>query len=860
MHISHTCKLLLWAVIVVSISACGGDENVSSHTDHQYVISLSASTGGTIYPSFITVNKGEIVHFTVIPDDGYSIESIVGCDSSPIGDAYATTDIHENCSVKASFSLNTYTVSTHTTSGGNISPEVRTINYGETAQFTVIANNGYSISNVSGCDGNLIGDVYTTGKIVANCTVKTLSAIDSTAPVAHISFPPPKSLTEGRMITVRGTATDVSEITAVHVNGQNAVTTDNYSNWSASISLDQGLNHLVIGTLDNAGNYNKSAAQAKIYSQGISFISIQSITLDQKNNRVLLVDASLDAVVAVDLVTGVREIISNRSTPNAATPLSYPVDLVLDSLNNRVLVLDWVLDAVVAVDLNTGVRTNISSPSFPDEKNSLSIPRKLVLDKTNNRVLVLDTGLNAIVAIDLTSGVRTIVTYEIPDGVLGSRGLELDSVNNRLLVGSPEYDAVITIDLNTGINSVLTDSIIPDSNNALSHPVDIVLDSVNNRVLILDWKLNSLIAVDLITRIRTIISDKLIFEAMNTAEGLKGMVLDSNQNRVLVVAAGLDAIVAVDLTTGKQSTISSNLIPNELNSSSDFRLNTPIDLALDQANSRVLVIDQYTDSILSVNLKTGARTLISDDPFSIFVSLPESLVLDSTLNRVLVTDEFRGEIIAVNLSTGTGTVLSSPSTPGATPSLSSPRDLTLDSTNNRILVVDSDLDAVVAVDLTTGVHTIISDSITPNAINAWSWPSSLELDSTNNRVLVLDTELASVTAVDLIDGTRTVISDPIHPDSTNVLTDPVDIALDSINNRVLVLDAYLSDAVISVDLDSGMRTIVSDAITPDQNNALINPSSLVLDSVNNVVLVSDVTLQAILAIDLMTGQRVFLSR
>lgn len=64
-----------------------------------------------------------------------------------------------------------YTANSHTSAGGQISPTSLTVNAGQTGQFTVTANNGFVLNNISGCGGSLAGNLYTTGLLTANCTV-----------------------------------------------------------------------------------------------------------------------------------------------------------------------------------------------------------------------------------------------------------------------------------------------------------------------------------------------------------------------------------------------------------------------------------------------------------------------------------------------------------------------------------------------------------------------------------------------------------------------------------------------------------------------------------------------------------------
>ncbi|MBZ9613375.1 DUF1566 domain-containing protein [Rheinheimera maricola] len=64
-----------------------------------------------------------------------------------------------------------YTVSTSAGSGGSISPTSKSVQSGQATTFTINANTGYSIENVSGCGGSLNGNTYTTSSITADCSI-----------------------------------------------------------------------------------------------------------------------------------------------------------------------------------------------------------------------------------------------------------------------------------------------------------------------------------------------------------------------------------------------------------------------------------------------------------------------------------------------------------------------------------------------------------------------------------------------------------------------------------------------------------------------------------------------------------------
>ena len=75
------------------------------------------------------------------------------------------------CSQTSETPIPTSTVTTNTDANGALSPTSKVVAEGETASFTVNANDGFILDAISGCGGTLDGTTYTTEAISADCEV-----------------------------------------------------------------------------------------------------------------------------------------------------------------------------------------------------------------------------------------------------------------------------------------------------------------------------------------------------------------------------------------------------------------------------------------------------------------------------------------------------------------------------------------------------------------------------------------------------------------------------------------------------------------------------------------------------------------
>jgi DNA-binding beta-propeller fold protein YncE len=256
-----------------------------------------------------------------------------------------------------------------------------------------------------------------------------------------------------------------------------------------------------------------------------------------------------------------------------------------------------------------------------------SAPRALVVEETVHHLNVWPSG-KTLSFIDLETGARDRLPDDWPrDALYGAFAVAPDFANNRLLVTAMRQsngsgNGVYEIDLGTGARTLISDD-QRGSGPLLGWPFALAIDHAHDRAVVLS------------------IGD-------------------------LYYGRG-GSIVAVDLNTGDRTKLPSGgvdagVIPRE-----------PVDLVLDPAGDIAYVLDSELEALLSVDLATGARTVLAsglkvrrqrvfDDPA--ILMMRSDMELDVTNRRALILGP-SGELQAIDLATGDHTLMVSCSTASA---------------------------------------------------------------------------------------------------------------------------------------------------------------------------------------------------
>ncbi len=159
---------------------CSVDVTFTQQTT--FAVTPGATSGGTINPSTpVTVTSGSSTAFTVTPSTGFTASVGGTCGGSLAGTTYTTNAVLAACTVNATFTRITYTVTPSAGPNGSISPATaQTVNAASSQIFTIAPNAGYAATVGGSCGGTLVGTTYTTNGTTANCTVSaTFTALPS---------------------------------------------------------------------------------------------------------------------------------------------------------------------------------------------------------------------------------------------------------------------------------------------------------------------------------------------------------------------------------------------------------------------------------------------------------------------------------------------------------------------------------------------------------------------------------------------------------------------------------------------------------------------------------------------------------
>ena len=112
------------------------------------------------------VPLGGFFEFELLPDPGYRIGSVTGCNGVLNGSTYLVRSVEADCEVVATFASNSQAITiTPRVEGGHgridpDTPQTTTADSDDAIEFTLTPDPGYALASVAGCGGSLAGNIY----------------------------------------------------------------------------------------------------------------------------------------------------------------------------------------------------------------------------------------------------------------------------------------------------------------------------------------------------------------------------------------------------------------------------------------------------------------------------------------------------------------------------------------------------------------------------------------------------------------------------------------------------------------------------------------------------------------------------
>jgi hypothetical protein len=164
-----------FAYFFIGLAAgCGGSGGGNSNNDDlspakQAIVSTRSTGLGEITPKSTTKNIGEIANFTLIPQQGYKVDSITGCSGNLKSNIYSTSELVDDCEIQVTFSPAFYELTTQTDGNGTF--EFTKVQVLGQARLGITPNPGFIIDQVTGCGGKWDGTTYLTPILTEDCLV-----------------------------------------------------------------------------------------------------------------------------------------------------------------------------------------------------------------------------------------------------------------------------------------------------------------------------------------------------------------------------------------------------------------------------------------------------------------------------------------------------------------------------------------------------------------------------------------------------------------------------------------------------------------------------------------------------------------
>lgn len=474
----------------------------------------------------------------------------------------------------------------------------------------------------------------------------------------------------------------------------------------------------------------------------------------------------------------------------------------------------------------------------------------VAVDPAENRALIPGlTGSGRIVGVDLAGYQREVVGECA--GIHRVDHLVFDDPGNQVIVAARSEAGVASL-WRVNITSSGCSRFSGDgagSGPALGTITGLALDEdvdlgagEHERVLVVNGDDDTVLAVDAVNGDRTVFAGNGTGMAPDFS-GLGDLVLDTAGYRAMLPATGgTDTLYELDLAGGLLSTVAQPL---------QLQPGSPVAASSFRGEAYLVNGAGAIDAISLSDGQTSTLVARGQPGEPAYLGEVQGLAMDASSDRLLIASEDArptGQLLFARAWSGEKTLITSNAV-GEGPGFQGVRDMAVDEVAGKAWVLDQGADsAITAVDLRAGERT-------RHPLTHFTSVLSLEYDFDLNRLLVLGEPADGnvpheLVAVNLPDYSVRVISGFQVTGPAPVSPGPL--ALDQAGDRVVVADAGL-DALLAVDLDTGEHDILS-GNSLGTGPMLDQISDLVVDAAGDRIIAVETT-RGLLGIDMQSGNR-----
>ena len=658
----------------------------------------------------------------------------------------------------------------------------------------------------------------------------------------EITFPARNALTDADNIQIAGLVDSELPVTAVTINGAPAAARDaDLHDWQARVDLIEGINEFdVVVTLEGG---EERTVPVQVRRSPIA-ARLRDIAWDPDGQRAFVLTAT--QLLAVD---------SNGDMTVFATPSenrNYTSGrLALDSTGGRLFVMETPFH-LVSLDLSTGAATPLNAPMMTQS------PRDIVYDTSRDRLVISSFEDGSVRAIDPATGMETTISGadETPELVLAG-DLAVDPSGTIFVIDNDANGTVLSIDADTGAREALT------LDPAVTRPFRLVWNPISGRLIAAAAR-PAVVEIDPATgSVSELFTHGVIDPTNSDVSGstpsINGISVDVVGGRVIAIehTKALIFAVHIDNSAAANEREAAPLVDSQtVGTGVAMQF---IESIQPQSRRSVLIAEQIDDRVLSVDLETGDRCILSDraltadmlNPYEVRIAPDGAAAIVAAHSMLLELDLHSGGVTLIS-----GTNIFSNESAGSGPEMyDNLEGMDVDWSTRRAYVAGVlDENYVLAVDLDSGERTVVS-AVTEEPLLV---PNELRLDLDNQRVLMLDGNARQLLAFALADGARTVLSDETSPGQP--FSNASSLALESASH-VFVGSRRRIDRVALAD---GSRTALSGQNFPADSGSGVDfeqrITAIHYDAMGHRLLVGDDETNALYVVDTNTGERAIISR